>query len=747
MAAGISTPRLVADLATVTSPYDGSAPAEFVRIGSHVLFTAQPGDHARRLFRSDGTSSGTEEIASACGPLASGGFSLRFATAAQAFYSVRCGSEPEALWTSDGTPAGTRVLLPVGSYHSPGPQVPAPQSVEDGVGSFFLQGGDHALPLELWYTDGTVGGTTRIAIVSESDRVTGALHRRGAGDLLLLVAGNSEGLAVWKSDGTASGTRPVRVLAYPDQYTYLRSFHPTANGIAFMISAWPDRAELWYSDGTLEGTILGVGLTDYSSAPPTDHAGSVYFVSEKEGSEWVWRGDGTAESTRAIVPLGTRTTRSGSFEFFAGQLYFIACSDDRSSCELLRAPLVGGTAVEVAPVCDRSGCAPFDEALWVRGVGGRLVFTRETETEATVWTSAADGSAATQVATLCEAGSCFGPYVGPVVLGASVFFASVTGQGASRELWSSDGTSSGTLRLAGPLPVFDWRFPNAESSPLAALAGGGGWLFAAGDTDHGLELWRARPQADSGALVEDLRTDRPGLVNPEPVGTVDSTFVFALTAADGDMRTLYRHALGSEIVEPFLTVPVRHGRHGARNAPPTLRPAGNAWFFIENDLGDENPFAEQIWRYDPLSRDLRILFADDPQLSGIGARDDDLVPSGADFLFLGSSGPELHPAIYRLRPRSGRDCEADGPARPGGDRDRRQRWLLVPAGGCAAGRRRRSRAADAKGARRLPRRLHRPGRGARRWRPVRARLGVLWFGFGRRASPGARGRPWHPSAR
>ena len=46
-APGISAPRLVADLATVPSPQAGSAPAEFVRIGSHVLFTAQPDDHAR----------------------------------------------------------------------------------------------------------------------------------------------------------------------------------------------------------------------------------------------------------------------------------------------------------------------------------------------------------------------------------------------------------------------------------------------------------------------------------------------------------------------------------------------------------------------------------------------------------------------------------------------------------------------------------------------------------------------------
>ncbi len=554
----------------------------------------------------------------------------------------------------------------------------------------------------------------------------GALHRRGASDLLLLVEEPTGKLVVWRSDGTPAETRPARVLEFPEQHSRLRSVHPTATGIAFMVSlSTPARNELWYSDGTAEGTELGAVLPSFLIDDPVAHEGSLYFTAQVNGEEWIWRGDGSAATTRPIVPLGSRDAYTRTFEFFDGALYLVACGVDNRSCTVLRAATEGGIATEIAEVCDAAFCSGYDDELWVRGVGGRLMYTRRDESSVAVWSSAPDGSSSTELATLCAIDVCFAPNVAPVVLDSAVFFATVTDGELSRALWTSDGTPAGTLRLAGPLPAIQWYvYPNVWE-PLAALPGGGGWLFAAADTEHGLELWRARPQADSGAMVEDLRLDRPGLFNPEPVGTVGSTFVFALVSDDGSERTLYRHAIDDGPVEPFLTVPVHSGRHGIRNPAPSLRAAGNAWFFIENDLGDEDSFAGQIWRYDPVSRDLRTLFADDPRVTGIGARADDLVPSGADFLFLGSIDPELHPAIYRVRPRSGAISKLmDLPARyatsvgQSGDR-----WYLIEDGervvAIDLARRTRTVLGDFPGA------YRRTGGGARRRAHLRASTGRL----------------------
>jgi len=653
LAAGVSAPQLVADLATTVSERAGSNPAEFVRLGGIVLFTAQPDDHARRLYRSDGTAEGTEELASGCGPLATGGFSLAFATATRAFYAVVCGSGGEALWVSDGTAAGTRVLLAAGAYGSPGAQVASRQWIEDGDSLYFLQRGRYNGPLELWRTDGTAPGTEPLAVLSASDHVSGGLVRRGAGDLLLVVAEDFGDLAVWRSDGTAAGTQQGAAIAFPDQHPSLRSLAPTAGGLAVLVSVFdPSRVELWYSDGTPAGTALGAtldyGMTDSLLAD----SGSIFFLAEVEGEAWLWRGDGTASTTRAIVPLGSREARSEATEFVDGALLLVACASDQRSCELLRAPRSEGAATSIATVCKDAFCSRFDAALWVREVGGRIVTSRKSAAGVAVWTSDADGGSAVAVAPLCPSEFCFGPSVEPLLLDGRVFFSPIAADESSRELWSSDGTPEGTLRHAGPLPALVWVDGNPERRPLAALPAGG-WLFSGGEIGHGLELWRAGTGSDSGERVEDLRADRSGLLSVEAVGSVGPTFVFALTSADGNARTLYRHRPDDGPPEPFLTVPVQRGRHGIRNAPPTLRPAGNAWFFIEHDLGEELSFAEQIWRYDPESRDLRTVFAEDLRQSGVGARADDLLPSGADFLFLGSRDPELHPAIYRLRPRSG----------------------------------------------------------------------------------------------
>ncbi len=148
-------------------------------------------------------------------------------------------------------------------------------------------------------------------------------------------------------------------------------------------------------------------------------------------------------------------------------------------------------------------------------------------------------------------------------------------------------------------------------------------------------------------LVTDLATSSSPA---QSVGIVGSTFLFAVPR-DFDTRTLYRHENGGEGVEPVLDLPIRRGVHGSPNPAPTLREADRAWFFFESDFDGEQSssgFAQQVWRYDPVSRGIDALF-DDPWATGIGALAHDLFPSRADSVFLGSRDAELRPAIYLLR--------------------------------------------------------------------------------------------------
>ncbi len=652
---GVSEPRLVADLATVPSPYEGSKPHGLTTIGAQVVFAAQPDDHSDRLFRSDGTPTGTSELAAPCAVRERGTIALMYAGSARAFYAVSCGDRAAALWATDGTVAGTTPLLGATEFQRAWPFYSAPGWVEDGARTLFLQGGNYASPLELWSTDGTSSGTIRLAILSAQYGATGALASRANGALQLLVWEHFASLAVWESDGTVAGTALATAVDLGTTSFGVRSFASTESGIFFVLELGnPGAKELWLSDGTGAGTLR---LATFDTGVWDDlvvHAGAIYFSASAGGAAGIWRSDGTIATTRRIAALENLAISPASFTFLNERIYCLGFAQDWSSGSIYSAPVSGGSPEELLQQCVGDYCYPLYENLWLETVGDRLVFSRREPGVSAVWSSdGVFGGTPLEIAPLCSDTECGWTGFPPVVQGDELLFVRQRSGLEALELWRSGGTADSTFRIAGPFPALTWT-PSGGESPIGSLPGDDGWLFAAGDEVHGHELWRARRQEDSGVLVADLRLDRPRLEGLEAIGLVEPDLVFALQNPDST-RTLYRHQSGGDAVEPFLTLPVIRGRYGSRNPAPTWRIAGDAWYFFESDFdGDQSSedFAQQVWRYDPVSRDVRALFAE-IGITGIGALAHDLWPSQGDFLLLGGRDALLQPAIYRLRPASG----------------------------------------------------------------------------------------------
>ncbi len=652
---GISEPRLVADLSTVLSPYEGSRPHGLTTIGAQVVFAAQPDDHSDRLFRSDGTPTGTSELAAPCAVRERGAIALLYASSARAFYAVSCGDRAAALWATDGTVAGTTPLLGATEFQRAWPFYSAPGWVEDGARTLFLQGGNYASPLELWRTDGTAFGTIRLAILSDQYGATGALASRANGNFQLLVWEHFASLAVWESDGTVAGTGLATSVDPGTTSFGVRSFASTASGIFFMLELGdPVVKELWLSDGTGTGTQRLATFDSDVWYELVAHSGAIYFTASAGGAAGIWRSDGTTATTRRIAALDNLVISPASFTFLNERIYCLGFAQDWSSGSIYSAPVAGGSPEELLQQCVGDFCYPLYENLWIETVGGRLVFSRREPGVSSVWSSdGVFGGTPLQLAPPCSDTECRWSGSPPVVQGEELLFLRQLSQLPAMELWRSGGTAASTFRVAGPFPDLPWP-PSGGDSPLATLSGDGGWLFAAGDEVHGHELWRARRQEDSGVLVADLRLDRPRLEGLEAIGLVEPDLVFALQNPDST-RTLYRHWRGGDAVEPFLTLPVIRGRYGSRNPAPTWRIAGDAWYLFESDFdGNQSSedFAQQVWRYDPVSQDVRALFAEIGSTS-IGALAHDLWPSQGDFLLLGGRDALLQPAIYRLRPASG----------------------------------------------------------------------------------------------
>lgn len=107
--------------------------------------------------------------------------------------------------------------------------------------------------------------------------------------------------------------------------------------------------------------------------------------------------------------------------------------------------------------------------------------------------------------------------------GNRTFFAATTAA-AGRELWATDGTSSGTSMVADIVPG------TASSSPRSLTVVNGVLLFAASDADHGTELWTSDGTAAGTRLFLDIDPG-PTSSSPSPPTVYKNQLLF--TAYDG----------------------------------------------------------------------------------------------------------------------------------------------------------------------------------------------------------------------
>ena len=85
-----------------------------------------------------------------------------------------------------------------------------------------------------------------------------------------------------------------------------------------------------------------------------------------------------------------------------------------------------------------------------------------------------------------------------IVMGDTLYFTGSGSGGGGRELWKTDGTSDGTVL------VKDIR-PGSTSSDIDAFTVAGGTLFfRANDGTHGNELWKSDGTEGGTVLVKDI---------------------------------------------------------------------------------------------------------------------------------------------------------------------------------------------------------------------------------------------------
>ena len=214
---------MVADIATSgvnpSSPFSLSIP---VRLGDALYFFAGDGVHGQELWRSDGTEAGTRMVLDICpGDCNSDWGSLIAVHDGTLVFSADDGVHGRELWRSDGTAGGTWMVRDI--HGGPGGSVYFGFNVYDEFyrpaaldGALLFAADDGVHGNELWRTDGTESGTELVV-----DLVPGAGHDSSypddltrLGDAIYFRAETAAtGTELWMTDGTADGTHLVRDIA------------------------------------------------------------------------------------------------------------------------------------------------------------------------------------------------------------------------------------------------------------------------------------------------------------------------------------------------------------------------------------------------------------------------------------------------------------------------------------------------------------------------------------------------------
>lgn len=469
--------HLVKDINPGVSVEEGVRPVNLVTYNGAVYYSAYDDFHGQALWRSDGSPQGTRMIFDFTPGWNSGLFSL--AARREGLIILH---ESGEIWTSDGTAANTRRAATIEGLSN----AAAPVAVGSLV--FFL-GHSNTQGWMLARTDGTPHGTFVVSPLSLSGWRTVS-----AANLLYFQTGTDQW---WRSDGTAAGTFPV---AYTGVYAL--SAAAIGDTLFFAKCEWSFGCELWRSDGTSSGLAVDLEPGPDSSSPYALSAvgSTLYFATHPRG---VWRTDGTPGGTTrvtsdvSVIQMPYQFTPA--FADADSAAIFIGTTGDGQAFWR-----TDGTAAGTRMLAPVTSINQYLSDLTLLGDSTAAYATLAK------WTSTGEffrevwrvtGAAAQR---LEQTNDIYDWYGGELTLAGGRAFYPRSRSGSGAELWLADAT--GTRMVVDTAP--------ASSSWPWRLHAAGSTVFFIADANHDPvtpsygELWKSDGSADGTAMVKDLT---PGL--------------------------------------------------------------------------------------------------------------------------------------------------------------------------------------------------------------------------------------------
>ncbi len=470
-----------------------------VVLGTGVFFTAYSMNLGFELYRTDGTSGNTtlvRDLTAGTANSAANRFGRIIHFNQLTYFTAEDGKSGNELWVTDGTSENTSLY---GNFTKNAPESVAQSAGTTGFSSYFNNFTVHNNELYwmvngryLWKTDGisppvkvfdTYSPRTQKVLFAElnnklyfvadglykndssgfrkvtqkiattplwsySDADSSVKMIRYNGFLYFTAKGfNNTGDELWRTDGTDAGTTLVKDINAGPSSSMPYGFVVYNNKLFFIAYTDSLGHELWQSDGTAAGTTLvkdihtGAG-SSFGNAPYFEESygalvvynNKLYFraTASTSGTE-VWQSNGTEAGTVLLKDITSGTGSSNPFSLvpYKNKLYFVANSQIWQTDGT-----TGGTQL-------------FKNTLFTDH--------RLTRGDSSLYFNAYESSP------------------------------SPTSQYKSHELYRSDGTLPGTIRLT------DIDLGTSSTSPQLISAYNGRVYYSAFRSDIGRETWFLRP--------------------------------------------------------------------------------------------------------------------------------------------------------------------------------------------------------------------------------------------------------------
>ncbi len=495
----------------------------------------------------------------------------------RAFFEAYTPAIGQELWSTDGTPEGTRLVgdrcdgecdsfftplaqtndrlfVAVSTHHSTsspqeilalGGESPEVEVVFANSSSFlpyFEDTGTTALlgdALIFWTTDfnsttrlysaAAPGAELTLLVQLEQSGHLARLHRSGP---LVYFWNYPQGFPeeLWATDGTPGGTHRITTFEFEGIDAVEVS---TGDRNLLFSAAGANGSELWFSDGTAGGTYPLSSFTDPEAriwSLATTSNGANFLVEDASFGQELWTTDGTAGGTRAATSFGFHAPfgeqpAEGTLFAAGGRIYFFA-SNGIDRVDLWVTSPSGASASTLMQICQEAFCY---QDRWLVSVDSQVFFAfADPEHGRELWTTDGTPSGTHLFTDICpDACSGFGE-----VLASSagrLAFTAVSGPNEPQTLYLASAPWLTVATLWDPVRGAPTFTTFAERS---AIDSGERLYFAAQDPLGGTEPWVSDGSPSSTLQLVDIwGTEESG---SEPSGFTKTGNAVAFRAYAGD---------------------------------------------------------------------------------------------------------------------------------------------------------------------------------------------------------------------